>query len=42
MDGWDGVFPWDVLIAPSAADELGAAGDPEHHQPEAYEPLAGF
>ncbi|WP_109471950.1 LLM class flavin-dependent oxidoreductase [Ornithinimicrobium cavernae] len=37
--GWEGVFPWDALIAPAASDELGAAGDPEQHRPETYEPL---
>jgi alkanesulfonate monooxygenase SsuD/methylene tetrahydromethanopterin reductase-like flavin-dependent oxidoreductase (luciferase family) len=37
--GWDGVFPWDVLIWPAAADALGAAGDPELHRPEVYEPM---
>jgi alkanesulfonate monooxygenase SsuD/methylene tetrahydromethanopterin reductase-like flavin-dependent oxidoreductase (luciferase family) len=37
--GWDGVFPWDVLVWPAAADALGAAGDPEEHRPEVYEPL---
>jgi alkanesulfonate monooxygenase SsuD/methylene tetrahydromethanopterin reductase-like flavin-dependent oxidoreductase (luciferase family) len=36
--GWDGVFPWDVLVWPAAADALGAAGDPQRHRPETYEP----
>jgi alkanesulfonate monooxygenase SsuD/methylene tetrahydromethanopterin reductase-like flavin-dependent oxidoreductase (luciferase family) len=35
--GWDGVFPWDVLVYPTASDALGAAGDPEHFRPERYE-----
>lgn len=36
--GWDGVFPWDVLVFPSASDALGAAGDPEHFRPQSYAP----
>lgn len=37
--GWDGVFPWDVLVWPPASDSLGAAGDPEPHRPETYAPM---
>lgn len=37
--GWDGVFPWDVLVWPAADDALGAAGDPEVHRPETYLPM---